>query len=85
MVSNECHVSNHRWSDCLTTYTGQYQREHQSSASLAFCEGNQLMTGAFPSQVATNMEKFQWHNVIMYVVISTMVSNTEQCNPHCLP
>ena len=39
------------------------QRKYQGSALLALCEGNRLMTGGFPSQVASNVESvlISWH------------------------
>ena len=39
-----------------TVYSGADQREHQSSASLAFVRGNSPETGEFPAQMASNAE-----------------------------
>ena len=39
-----------------TVYSGADQRYHQSSAPLAFCVGNSLVTGEFPAQKASNAE-----------------------------
>ena len=39
-----------------TIYSEAYQRKHQSSASLAVCAGNSLVTGEFPAQTASNAE-----------------------------
>ena len=38
---------------------GWHQNKYQSSASLALCEDNSLVTGGFPSQRASNVE---WHH-----------------------
>ena len=37
-------------------YSGVDQRKHQSSVSLAFCDGNSPGTGEFPAQMASNAE-----------------------------
>ena len=37
-------------------YSGAHQRNHQSSTSLAFCEGNSPVTGELPVQLASNAE-----------------------------
>ena len=37
-------------------YSGADQRKHQSSASLAFVQGNSPGTGEFPAQMASNAE-----------------------------
>ena len=42
---------------CSTACPSLQQRPHQSSASLALCEGNPLVTGGFPSQRASNVKK----------------------------
>ena len=39
-----------------TVYSDTDQRKHQSSASLAICAGNSLVTGEFPAQMASNAE-----------------------------
>ena len=39
-----------------SVYSGADQRKHQSSASLAFCEGNSPGTDEFPAQMASNAE-----------------------------
>ena len=39
-----------------TVYSGTDQRKHQSSVSLAFCEGNSLVIGEFPAPRASNAE-----------------------------
>ena len=47
---------------CLTVCSG-VERKHQSYASLAFVRGT---TGGFPSQRASNTERFPFDDVIMY-------------------
>ena len=39
-----------------TVYSHTDQRKHQSSASLAFVQGNSPGTGEFPAQMASNMK-----------------------------
>ena len=39
-----------------TVYPGADQRKHQSSTSLALCEGNSPVTGEFPAQRASSAE-----------------------------
>ena len=39
-----------------TVYSGTDERKHQSSASLAFCEGDSPVTGEIPAQRASNAE-----------------------------
>ena len=39
-----------------TVYSGADQRNHQSSASMAFCAGNSPVSGEFPAQRASNPE-----------------------------
>ena len=41
------------------------QRKYQSSASLALCEGNPLVTGGFRSQRTSNSEIFPFHDIMM--------------------
>ena len=47
-----------------TLYLGADQRNHQSSASLAFVRGNSPVTGKFPPQKASNTENVSiwWHH-----------------------
>ena len=42
---------------CSTVYSGADQRKGQNSVLLTLCEGNPPMTGGFPSQRASNIEK----------------------------
>ena len=39
-----------------TVYSGADQRKHQSSVSLALCEGNSPITSEFPAETASNTE-----------------------------
>ena len=41
---------------CSADCSGWLQRKHQSSSSLAFCEGNPQVTCGFPSQRGSNTE-----------------------------
>ena len=52
-------ISNHQPQDWCTD-----QRKHQSSASLAFVQGNSLVTSEFPAQMASNREiiSIWWHH-----------------------
>ena len=55
---------------CSIVCTCTHQRKHQSSASLAFCEGKPPVTGGFPSQRASYMETvsiWQRHHDIRHV------------------
>ena len=47
-----------------TVYSCADQRNHQSSASLALCEGNSPLTGEFPSQRASNVSIWWRHRVL---------------------
>ena len=51
-----------------TVYSGANQRKHQSSASLAFVEGNSPVTGEFPAQRASNAIFFPFDDVIMVCI-----------------
>ena len=47
-----------------TVYSGADQRKkNQSSASLAFCEGNSPVTGECPAQMASNAKIFPFDEV----------------------
>ena len=50
-----------------TVYSGADQRNHQSSALLAFCAGNSPVTGEFPAQMASNVENvfIWWHHHVL--------------------
>ena len=48
-------------------YSGADQRKHQSSASLAFLEGDSPEIGEFPAQRASNGEMFPFDDVIMHL------------------
>ena len=62
-------VSNHQFHDCLLNRLFRAdQRKHQSSASLAFCEGNSLGTGEFPEQRSSNAE-----NVFIMITSSWVI------------
>ena len=60
---------------CSTVCSGLHQRKHQSSLLLAVSEGKPLVTGGFPSQRASNMEKVFMlghdHAMIIKVPINT--------------
>ena len=43
---------------CSTIHSGIHQRKHQSPVSLTLCEGDAPVTGGFPSQMTSNIEKF---------------------------
>ena len=61
----------------LTVYTGTDQRKHQSSASLAFVQGNSPVTSEFPTQMASNAENVSFVDVIMGVwKMVTVLSKT---------
>ena len=50
-------ISNHRRLHCLLNFISDAdQRKHQSSASLAFCEGNSPITGEFHTQKVSYAE-----------------------------
>ena len=55
----------------LTVCSGQDQRRHQSSLSLAFCAGNSPVTGEFPAQKASDAENvsISWRHHILYVSV----------------
>ena len=55
---------------CWTVCSGSDQRKHQSSASLAFCEGNPLVTNGFPYKGSVTREMFLFDDVIMTVLKS---------------
>ena len=68
---NECNgVSNHWHLDCVLNHL--FRRRSKKTSKLwvnGLCEGNPPVTGGFPSQRATNMEKVsiwwhhhEWHN-----------------------
>ena len=58
MTSPERHVvSNHRSFDCLfNSLCWPTTKKHQKFASLAICEGNSLVSGEFPAQIASDPE-----------------------------
>ena len=49
-------------------YLGADQRKHQSSASLAFREGNSPGTGEFPAQMASNADNVSiwWRHHVLH-------------------
>ena len=51
-----------------TVYSDADQRIHQSSASLAFVQGNSPEPGEFPAQMASNAEKvsISWRHHDLY-------------------
>ena len=55
-----------------TVYSGADQRIYQSSASLAFSQGNSLVTGEFPAQRISKAEMFPFDDVIMVSLVGTM-------------
>ena len=52
-----------------TVHSGADQRKYQSSASLAFCEGNSPVTGEFPAKMARNAENVSiwWRHHVKYM------------------
>ena len=63
---------------CLTAYVGHHQREHQSSALLALCEGNPTVTSGFHKGLVTN-KKFPCHDVIMICDQKVHLNDSLQC------
>ena len=55
---------------CSTVCSGESQRKHQSSATLAFVGGIHRWTGGFPSQRASNAE-----NVSNLVILTHAIGN----------
>ena len=60
----------------LTVYSGADQRRHQSSASLAFCEGNSPVTVNSPHKGAVTRKMFPFDVVIMRYL--TLISQKVQ-------
>ena len=59
-----------------TIYSRADQRKHQSSASLALCEGNSPVTGEFPTRWTSNAENVSiwWRHHVVFVFISKMTT-----------
>ena len=51
-------------SQSMHIFSLQWQIKHKSSALLALCEGNPPVTGGFPSQRASNIDRMfmSWHH-----------------------
>ena len=64
-----------------TVCSGAGQRKHQSSVSLAVCEGNSPVTGELPAQRASDAENFSiwWHHC-GYCEISNILYSLLFCN-----
>ena len=64
VMSHEYGISNCCQLDCLFKSFFRITAKHQSSLSLALCEGNRQMIGGFPSQRDSNAESFSmsWHH-----------------------
>ena len=75
-------VSNHGRLDCLLNrLSGADERNHQSSASLAFVGGNSPVTGEFPAQRASDAEKvsiwWRYHRCEISIKIQDACENTK--------
>ena len=70
-------VSYHQPHHCLLNRLfSADQRKYQSSASLAFCDGNSPVTGEFPAQMASNAENvYIWRRHHALVTRNATVSN----------
>ena len=53
---------------CSTNYPGS-QQYNQSSTLLAISEGNPLMTGGFPSQMASNAQSISWPHHTLHCLV----------------
>ena len=57
-----------------TVYSGADQRKYQSSASMAFCEGNPSVTGEFPAQRASNADHVSmwWRHRVLHMTCNSV-------------
>ena len=71
---NGCDViSNQQRPDCLLNHLFRHRSKKTSKLHISgLCEGNPLVTGGFPSQRASNVEKFPFDDVIM--ILMTMLN-----------
>ena len=81
MVSQITCVSIVYWTVC----SGAGQREHQSSASWAFCEGGSLMIGKFSAQrpVTRQMSPFDDVNMIGHQIVFSMTEHINGLAKSC--